>query len=161
MTSIWGFRKGAFLVPYRMHEQALADLPEGVRLKISVDLDRNGKFSSLYHVMLGKVADAVNRGPATTSIDDLKKWVKLRQGYYDVVPLPTPGPGGETVAIEYKSTSFKSMGDREFHDFAIASCELIADQLAPWIKQAPEWADIREMLLSILPKDGVSYASIN
>jgi hypothetical protein len=96
---------------------------------------------------------AINRGPATTSIDDLKSWVKLKKGWYDLVPLPHPRDG-MTHAIAYKSTAFASMGETEFHQFCMDACELIRADLAPWISEAPEWLEIEPIVNSILPEDG-------
>jgi hypothetical protein len=152
MLTIWGQRKGYKIQPFRAHMEALESIPEGARLRISIDEDRNGRFSSLFHAMLGKVAKAINRGPAKTSVADLKKWVKLKRGWYRVVELPTPGPGGETVAVDYQSTAFDQMGDGEFHRFAGDAVDLIASELAPWITQAPEWEQIDTMLKAISPE---------
>lgn len=146
MPLIWGERRGYAIVPFRAHMETLEDIPEGVRLRINIDEDRNGRFSSLFHVMLRKVAVAVNRGPAETSIESLKRWVKLKKGWYRVVDLPAPGPNGETIAVDYKSTAFESMGDGEFHAFAVDACQLIASELAPWITQSPEWEQIDALL---------------
>src|SRR5690606_28364196 len=122
------------------------------RLRIKVDTDRNGKFSSLYHLMLGKIAKAINRGPASTDIDKLKKWVKLKRGWYDVVALPFPVDGQES-AVEYRSTAFDKMGEAEFQAFARDSAELIRDELAPWISDAPEWPEVMGFLHGLLAKD--------
>jgi hypothetical protein len=152
MLTIWGQRKGYTIQPFRAHMEALEAIPEGARLRIVIDEDRNSRFSSLFHAMLGKVAAAINKGPAKTSIEDLKRWVKLKKGWYRLVDLPTPGPNGETVAIDYRSTAFEKMGDGEFHQFAIDACDLIASELAPWITQAPEWSKINDMLRRINPE---------
>ena len=152
MSTIWGIRDGYTLRPYKAYCGALEDIPEGVRLRISVDKDRNGKFSSLYHLMLGKVAKAVNRGPATTSIDSLKNWVKIKRGWYDLIELPAPTPTGETHAVQYQSTSFATMGEDEFHRFAVDTFDLIAAELAPWIKDAPEWGEVQGFIRNILPE---------
>lgn len=152
MPTIWGIRDGYTLRPYKAYCEALEDIPEGVRLRISVDKDRNGKFSSLYHLMLGKVANAINRGPATTSIDNLKKWVKIKRGWYDLVELPAPTVTGERHAVQYKSTAFDAMGEDEFHLFAVDTFDLIAAELAPWIKDAPEWAEVQTFIRGILPE---------
>lgn len=151
MSTVWGEIVGPRdLRIYGMHAHALEGFRRGERLRISVDRDRNGKFSALYHVMLGKLASAINRGPATTNIDQLKKWVKLRKGYYDVVPLPRPVEG-QTSAIEYRSTAFSKMAEGEFHKFAQDTCELIRAELAPWVADAPEWPEINAILSSIEP----------
>lgn len=149
---IWGQRIGATFVPYQKFMGILEEIPEGVRLKISVDKDRNGRFNALFHLMLDKVATAVNRGPAKTDIDTLKKWVKLKRGWFDVVPLPMPVQG-QTHAIDYRSTSFAKMGEAEFHQFAVQTCDLIRDELAPWIAQSPEWTEVRGILNSISPHE--------
>ncbi len=154
MTVMWGTRVGQSIVPYSRFQRALAEFPEGTRLRIKVDNDRNGKFAALYHVMLGLVVKAINSGPASTDIDTLKRWVKLRRGMYDTVPLPKPAPDGTTHAITYRSTSFAKMGEQEFHEFAMATCELIRAELAPWISQSPEWSEIARIVASILPEDG-------
>lgn len=153
MPTIWGQRKGYTIQPFRAHMEALEAVPEGARLRITIDEDRNGKFSSLFHAMLGKVAAAINRGPAKTSIADLKKWVKIKKGWYRVVDLPTPGPGGETVAIDYRSTAFEQMGQAEFARFATETCDLIASELAPWITQSPEWEQIEGLLKKVSPEE--------
>lgn len=153
MATMWGTRVGPDLFRvYRSYGETAETFHMGDRLRLTVDKDRNGKFNSLYHVMLDKLAKAINRGPATTSIDDLKKWVKLRRGLYDVVTLPRPTPTGETTAIEYTSTSFHSMGEDEFHQFAVTSCDLIRAELAPWVQDSPEWPEIKAILDSILPE---------
>ena len=91
MPTVWGTKDGpCTLRLYSKYAEAIEDLHQGDRLRIKVEKDRNGKFNSLYHVMLDRLARAINRGPATTSIDELKKWVKIRKGWYDVVPLPQP-----------------------------------------------------------------------
>lgn len=150
---VWGYKDGPFTLRiYKMHGASMEKLREGDRLRISVDKDRNGKFSSLYHVLLGKLADAINRGPATASIDTLKKWVKLKKGWYDVVTLPRPTLTGETSAIEYHSTSFATMGESEFEQFAKDTCELIVSELAPWVQDAPEWNEIQKIIAQIAPE---------
>lgn len=151
MPTIWGVRQGAFLVPYGKFRPALDAFPEGVRLRITVDKDRNGKFNALFHLMLGMVSDAINRGPAKTDIDKLKQWVKLKKGHYDVVPLPHPVQG-QTHAIEYRSTSFAKMGEAEFHAYCTDACELIRAELAPWISGAPEWPEVQSIIRSIAPE---------
>lgn len=152
MTTIWGERHGNTIRPYQRFIQTLTEFPEGMRLRAVIDKDRNGKFSALYHVMLGLVADAVNRGPAKTDIDTLKQWVKLKRGWFDLVALPHPTQG-QTHAIAYRSTAFAKMGEAEFHQFAMQTCDLIRDELAPWIAQSPEWAEIRQIINSISPHE--------
>ncbi|MBM1817192.1 DUF1367 family protein [Pseudosulfitobacter pseudonitzschiae] len=152
MPTIWGIRDGYALRPYRKFATALEDIPEGARLRIKIDKDRNGKFSALFHVMLGLIADAVNSGPATTSIEALKKWVKIKKGHYDVVKLPTPLADGTTHAVDYHSTSFNKMGEDEFHEFCRDACELIRAELAPWIAESPKWKEAMDILNSILPE---------
>ena len=149
---VWGQRYGATFVPYQKFMQTMDDIPEGVRLKITVDKDRNGKYNALFHLMLDKVARAINRGPAKTDIDTLKQWVKLKRGWYDVVLLPIP-VDGQTHAIDYHSTSFAKMGEAEFHQFATQACDLIRDELAPWISSSPEWVEVRGILESISPHE--------
>lgn len=153
MATLWGYRDGYVIRPYRAYCGTLEQFREGDRVRIQIDKQRGGKFNSLYHVMLGKVADAVNRGPASTSIKQLKNWVKLKKGWYDVVELPEPLPTGETTSIEFRSTSFTDMGESEFNQFAIDTCDLIANDLAPWIKSSPEWGEIRQLLQKIMPPD--------
>lgn len=154
MPTVWGRKTGPdTLRIYGHHAPQLEAFHEGDRLRIVVDKDRNGKFNSLFHVMLSKVADAINRGPARTSIDDLKRFVKLRKGLYDVVTLPRPTPTGETTSVAFKSTSFAKMGEEEFHRFALDACELIRAELAPWVADSPEWPEIATILNSILPED--------
>lgn len=152
MPTIWGIRDGYGLRPYKAYARKLEDIPEGCRLRIVIDKDRHGKFNSLYHLMLSKVVDAVNRGPANTTIENLKNWVKIQKGWYDVVELPNPTPTGETTAVQYKSTSFDSMGEEEFHQFASDTFELIAQELAPWIVDSPEWPEVRQFIASVAPE---------
>lgn len=148
----WGERVDArhFRV-YARFQDDFASLPTGTRLRVSVDKDRNGRFSALVHVMIGLLVRAINRGPAKTSTRDLKKWVKLKKGWYDVVPLPTP-VNGQTHAIDYRSTAFHEMAEGEFHQFAMDLCEMVRSELAPWVKDAPEWAEIVTIVDSILPE---------
>lgn len=150
---VWGERTplGQIKIYERWREELVEAIPAGERLRISIDRDRNGKFSSLYHLMLGKVAKAINRGPAETDIDRLKQWVKLQRGWFDVVRLPNPRDG-LTHAIAYKSTSFAKMGEAEFHQFAVDTCNLIRDTLAPWIADAPEWREARAIIDQIAPE---------
>ena len=152
MPTIWGQRHGSTFVPYAKFMAALDDIPEGVRLKLVIDKDRNGKFNALFHLMLDKVARAINGGPAKTDIDTLKQWVKLKRGWFDLVLLPSP-VDGQTHAIAYRSTSFAKMGESEFRQFALQTCDLIRDELAPWIGNSPEWGEVREILNSIAPHE--------
>ncbi|MBN8292860.1 DUF1367 family protein [Rhodobacter sp. NTK016B] len=153
MPTIWGQRRGSVFVPYQKFGAAFEEIPEGARLKVKIDRDRNGKFSALFHVALGLLVAAINRGPASTSIDALKQWVKLKKGWYDVVELPHPAPDGQTHAIAYRSTSFATMGEAEFHAFCTDACELIRAELAPWVSSAPEWAEVRAIIDSIAPEE--------
>lgn len=152
MATIWGIRDGYSLRPYSKFAGALEAIPEGARLRIKIDKDRNGKFSALFHLMLGMIADAVNQGPATTDINKLKQWVKLKKGHYDLVKLAQPAPDGTTHAIEYHSTSFAKMGEEEFHAYAQDACELIRAELAPWVGDSPKWREAMDILNSILPE---------
>lgn len=157
MSTVWGQRDGITIVPYAKFHKAIAEFPEGVRLRIKIDKDRNGKFSALFHVLLGLLVDAINRGPAQTDIDKLKQWVKLKKGHYDVVALPNP-VGEITHAIDYHSTSFAKMGETEFHQFCADACELILAELAPWVANSPEWPEAQQIIHSILP-DGMRGAA--
>jgi hypothetical protein len=150
MATIWGQRRGEFIVPYAKFAETVRELPEGARLRVKVDTDRNGKFSALYHVMLGLIVKAVNAGPASTTIDDLKKWVKLKRGWYSVIPLPNPTKEGVEVAIEYQSTAFAKMGEEEFHRFAVDTCNLIASEMM-WCRDAPEWDEAMKIVATIAP----------
>lgn len=152
MTTMWGQRHGTAIVPYAKFQPMLDKMPEGVRLRLTVDTDRNGKFSSLFHVMLGLLVDAINRGPASTSIDALKQWVKLKTGRFDLVKLPRPAPDGTTHAIDYHSTAFHKMGESEFHQFCTGACDLIRAELAPWVAGSEEWAEARKIIDSIAPE---------
>lgn len=87
MPTIWGTRRGVMIVPYQKFMETLEEFPEGVRLRIKVDADRNGKFSALYHLMLGKVVKAINAGPAKTDIKTIKEFIKLKRGWFEVVEL--------------------------------------------------------------------------
>lgn len=148
MAVMWGTRAGpdTFRV-YRAYAEKVDEFHPADRLRITVDLDRNGKFNSLFHVMLDKLAKAINRGPATTTPDALKKWVKIKKEWYDLVEVTTPR--GQTVAIDYHSTSFAAMGEDEFKRFALDACELIRAELAPWVSASPEWEDVRAIIASI------------
>ena len=147
MPTVWGTKDGpCTLRLYSKYAEAIEDLHQGDRLRIKVEKDRNGKFNSLYHVMLDRLARAINRGPATTSIDELKKWVKIRKGWYDVVPLPQATLDGQTHAIDYHSTSFASMGEEDFERFTRDTCELILAELAPWVGSAPEWEEVQKII---------------
>lgn len=151
---VWGELTplGAIRVYGRWREELAEGFRPGERLRISIDRDRNGKFNSLFHLMLGLIAKAINRGPAETDIDRLKQWVKLQRGWFEVKKLPQP-INGVDHAIAYKSTSFAKMTESEFHRFAVDTCELIRDQLAPWIADAPEWAEARSIIDSIAPEE--------
>lgn len=150
---IWGERRpDGTLKPYARWREALEDFPVGERLRINVDRDRNGKFSALYHVMLSLIARAINRGPATTDVDALKRWVKLKKGWYEVVALPHPRDG-VTHAIDFKSTAFASMGEEEFRQFALDTCEAIRAELAPWLGDAPEFSEAMTIINTIAPRD--------
>lgn len=152
MAAFWGeMTKDGAIRPYARWTIALEDFRPGERLRVTVDKDRNAKFNSLYHLSLSLIAKAINRGPAQTSVDDLKKWVKLKKGWFDVIPLPKPR-NGITHVIEYKSTSFATMGETEFYKFAVDTCELIRDELAPWIANSPEWKDVRAIIDTIHPE---------
>lgn len=152
---IWGERSGQYIVPYKHYREKLAGLPEGQRLRICVDQDRNGKFNALFHVLLGLVADAVNSGPGSTTDAKLMKWIKLKNGWYDFEPLKNPvmAPNGEVISysLEYRSTKFSKMGEAEFQAFCRDACELITHEVAPWILAAPQWPQIEEIIAGILP----------
>lgn len=153
MPIVWGQKVSPVTLQlYARHADAIADLPMKERLRITVDRDRNGKFSALYHVMLGLLAKAINSGPASTDIDQLKKWVKLKRGWYDVIELPKPVNGVSHV-IEYRSTAFAKMGEGEFQRFAVETCDLIRSDLAPWIGSAPEYSEIMTLVESIAPEE--------
>ncbi|WP_299134552.1 hypothetical protein [uncultured Amaricoccus sp.] len=137
---------------YARFADDLSTFPRGERLRVVVDLDRNGKFSALYHLMLGRLARAINRGPASTNINTLKKWVKLKRGWFDLVDVQHPTLG-TMQAIDYKSTAFAKMGEEEFHRFAVDTCDLIRAELAPWVSQSPEWAEIAGIIATIAPED--------
>lgn len=156
MPTVWGEinSDGAFL-PYAKFREEFAGLAGYGRVRVKVDKDRNGRFSALYHLMLGKVSKAVNSGPAQTDVDSLKRWVKLQTGRYDLVQLPKPVQG-QTHAIEYRSTSFAKMGEAEFHQFAMDTCKLIARELAPWISQSEEWPEIMAIIASIAPAEATA-----
>lgn len=114
---IWGERNGFHLVPFQRFRPKLEAIPEGVRLRISIDQDRNGKFNALFHVMLELVVSAINSGPAKT----------------DLEPLPSPaiGPNGETV------TRPLSTAARPFRRWGRPSSTPSAAMLARWF--APIW----------------------
>lgn len=122
------------------------------RLRIKIEKGRNEKFNSLYHLMLSMMVKVINRGPASTSVDKLKKWVKYETGRYDVVKLDQDTPGGHQVAIDWHSTSFAEMGEDEFHQFALDTCDLILRELAPWAVNSPEWPEILKIINSIKPE---------
>lgn len=150
MATVWGeITEHGTLRPYAMWAGAVHQFRSGERLRITIDKDRNGKFNSLFHLCLDLIAKAVNRGPASTSVDELKRWVKLKKGWYDVVALPHP-KDGITHVIEYKPTAFAKMGEQEFHRFTIDACELIRDELAPWIAGSPEWKDAIAIINTIV-----------
>lgn len=153
MPTVWGTKDGPYTLRlYSKYGEAIEGLHQGDRLRIVVEKDRHGKFNSLYHVMLSLLAKAINRGPAQTSINELKKWVKLRKGYYDVVPLPQPLMDGTAHAIDYHSTSFAKMGEEEFEQFANDTCEMIMSELAPWVAGSPEWSEVRDIIAKIRPE---------
>ncbi len=155
MPTVWGHKSGPDTVRlYRKWGSALEKLHPNDRLRIKIDKDRNGKFNSLYHLMLDRLSKAINKGPANTDIDRLKRWVKIKTGRYDVVPLPAPTITGETSAIEYHSTSFAKMGEEEFHSFVSDTCELIRAELAPWVGESAEWQEVQEIIATIAPEPG-------
>lgn len=153
MATLWGYRNGYTIVPYKAYLGTLEKFHEGDRIRIVIDKQRNGKYSSLFHVMLSKIVAAMNRGPAQTSIKQLKNFIKLRKGYYKIVELPQPTPTGETTSVEFRSTSFHAMGQEEFYQFTVDSCDLIVNELAPWVKDSPEWPEVMQIVRTILPPD--------
>lgn len=149
MPTVWGeMVDGRHIRIYGRHQNTLAKIEPGTRLRLKVDKDRNGKFNSFYHVMLDLCVKAASRGPMTTSIDQLKRWVKQNTGRYDVVTLPD----GQKV-IDYHSTDFSSMGEEEFHQFAVDTAILIRDKFAPYIAEAPEWREIDDMITQLAGVD--------
>lgn len=153
MPTIWGHRYGYTIVPYQKFMEDIEAFPEGVRLRIKIDTDRNGKFSALYHLMLGKVVKAINAGPAKTDIKTLKEFIKLKRGWFEVVDLPAPLSDGTKHAIHYHSTAFAAMPEREFHQFCVDSCDMIRHEMAPWINQSAEWPEIQSIINSIAPEE--------
>jgi hypothetical protein len=47
------------------------------------------------------------------------------------------------------------MSEEEFHQFATDACNLIRDDLAPWIKDAPEFRDVTAIIDSILEPETI------
>ncbi len=153
MTLAYGQKIGPRTVRlFLRYSETLEKFTEGDRIRLTIQKDRYGKFNSLFHVMLSLLVKAVNSGPASTTIDDLKNWVKIQKGWYDVVPLKKPLPDGTTSAVVYRSTSFKGMGEDEFQKFAIDACDLIRNDLAPWVADSPEWQEAMQILKTIEPE---------
>lgn len=138
---------------YLRYTETLEKFNQGDRIRLKIERDRHGKFNSLYHVLVSLLVKAINSGPAQTTIADLKRWVKLQKGWYDVVELPRATMTGQTHAIDYKSTSFAEMGEDEFHLFAIDTCEMVRTSLAPWLTDSDEWPEIQSLVRQIAPED--------
>jgi hypothetical protein len=144
---------GGIIAPYsKWRAQIAEEFKPGERLKVTVEKDRNGKFSSLFHLALSLIAKAINRGPAYATVESLKQFIKLRKGWYDVIELPA-NSSGQTHAVRFHSTAYAKMDDQEFHRFAREACTLIQAELAPWIDGAPEWSEALAIINQIAPHE--------
>lgn len=154
MPVTWGHKTGqGALRLYSRFWGELDAFSSDERLRITIDRDRNGKFNALFHVMLSLLVEAINKGQHHTTIDKLKQWIKIKNGYYDIVKLPSTTKEGLEYAVALKSTRFAAMGDEEFHRFCMDACQLIRDELASYISDAPEWREAMKIINTIRPED--------
>ena len=145
----YGEHKGdGQLVLYARHAALMSKRRRGVRLRIEVKEDRNGKFNSLYHLMLGKVCEGLEAGGVHADIDDLKTLLKERHGLFTMEPHPRREG---VMVMRYKSTSFATMDEEEFQRFVAKSCRYLAEASPDWLKDSPQWSEIHDILADITP----------
>lgn len=104
-----------------MDAEAMADIPFGKRLKMSVTLPRNRKRDGLYWAVLGEVCRATERWPTSNHLHEdllitLGYWIK-------VVTL-----SGETRLMR-DSTAHDKMSDPEFAAYFNRAMAKLAEEL--------------------------------
>lgn len=145
-------KRGPALVPAnRRGEVALEGLREGEVIKAEIKRERNPAFHRLYWAMIQAITDALNRGPAQTTPEQLHEWLKIKLGHYELVELPPAAAKAidQSHAIRLTKTDFKSMDQEAFKGFVGEATRLIRENIAPWIIDAPEWREVSDMLRSI------------
>lgn len=131
----------------------LAALPEGRPLVGSLGQRRNGKFHRLIFSILGHVAEALNAGPlgGAWTADTVLDNVKLATGRAVARPATAREraqyamPAGSMVLVP-ASVSFAAMDEDQFSAFARESVEYVAGELCPYLRSAPQWPLIVELL---------------
>lgn len=117
-------------------------LPAGKALRATVVLPRNGKFHRLSWAFFNLLADALNSGPqaAPWGPEDVKAYLLAATGR--ARPLRVSG----ALAMVPVSTRFEAMDQPTYQRFMVDAWTYTATDLAPWIKAAPQWPEIRGIL---------------
>lgn len=154
MPTVSVIRTGDILRACNRHSAVLvSQLPENTPLVGDLRRRRNGRFHRLIFAIFGHVADALNAGPlgGEWTADSVLDNVKLATGRAVSRPATTRErsqyamPAGSMVLIP-ASVSFAAMGEAEFGSFAHEAVDYIAGELCPYLRAAPQWGQIVELL---------------
>jgi hypothetical protein len=154
MPTVSVIRAGETLRACNRHSAVLlSHLPEHVPLVGELRQRRNGRFHRLIFSIFGHVAEALNAGPlgGTWTADDVLTNVKLATGRAVARPASARErtlyamPAGSMVLIP-ASVSFAAMDETAFSGFAREALDYIAGDLCPYLRAAPQWGEIVELL---------------
>lgn len=105
----------------------MADIPNGALVTTSAPhCPRNPAFHRLMMAILAKVLE--HTWPRFASINDVMDYLKLKSGMVHELEV-RPG----LVKVRFKSVSFASMGEAEFHKVCDQWLAIIAEDLIPGV----------------------------
>src|SRR5512143_2649552 len=125
--ALW-IKRGQGLWPAGPHtEELMAGIAQGELVTTSAPhCPRNPAFHRLMMAILAKVIE--HTWPRFASINDVMDWLKLKSGMVKEIDL-----GDGRVRVRFKSVSFASMGEAEFHKVCEQWLAIIATDLMPGV----------------------------
>jgi len=119
-------------------EEALADIPEGKDLSVTIHRTRSTKQHRFFWALLQLVCE---NHETYRNANQLLLWLKIRLGYVEEVKFHS-----DEVWWVAKSISFNAMGQDEFRNFFDAALDVIVDEVIPGILQEDLLREIEHMV---------------
>ncbi|MDF1685321.1 MAG: hypothetical protein P1U50_00915 [Parvibaculaceae bacterium] len=149
------YRNGGLFPISKAGRLELEALHVGSEYFVEAKKKRNGKFHRLYWAMCTLIAEALNGGPGNRTWDSsaVDSTLKIATDHCELIELTETArlnlslPAGMIpIGVKPCSISFAKMDETQFSAFVQDCMNYVRTTLAPWIEDAPEWRDVRDIL---------------
>ena len=164
MKAAMTYRNGGLFPISRAGRIELETLHFGSEYFVDAKQKRNGKFHRLYWAMCTLISTALNNGPGIRTWDSgaVDRRLRVATGHREFVAITDAEekelgfpPDIMVIGVVPLSISFTKMDETQFSTFVQDCMNYVRTTLAPWVEDAPEWRDVRDILTETKREQGL------